>query len=104
MRRLRSWEFESPSAHLFLFTTIGYQLKAEECGAKRRTLPLNFYAFSGKPNDRSCTDQRRALQFQALRNADFITWNFTTKTPKPRRNTFVFFVPLWFNPELSGLF
>ncbi|MEY2976258.1 MAG: hypothetical protein RLZZ435_395 [Cyanobacteriota bacterium] len=27
----------------------GYQLKAEECGASRRTLPLNFSAFSGKP-------------------------------------------------------
>ena len=34
----------------------------------------------------------------------FITWNFTTKTQKPRRNAFVFFVPLWFNPELSSLF
>jgi hypothetical protein len=27
----------------------GYQLKAEECGTPRRTLPLNFSAFSGKP-------------------------------------------------------
>jgi hypothetical protein len=28
----------------------GYQLKAEECGAERRTLPFNFFAFSGKPH------------------------------------------------------
>jgi hypothetical protein len=28
---------------------LGYQLKAEECDTKRRTLPLNFLAFSGKP-------------------------------------------------------
>ena len=27
----------------------GYQLKAVKCGAKRRTLPLNFFAFRGKP-------------------------------------------------------
>ena len=39
-----------------------------------------------------------------LRNANFITWNFTTKRQKPRRNSFVFSVPLWFSPELSGLF
>ena len=36
-----------------------------------------------------------------LRNADFITWNFTTKTQKPRRNAFVFFVPLWFKKLLE---
>ena len=29
-----------------------------------------------------------------IRNADFITWNFTTKIQKP----------LWFNPERSNLF
>jgi len=29
---------------------------------------------------------------------------FPTKTQKPRRNAFVFFVSLWFNPELSSLF
>ncbi len=28
---------------------LGYQLKAVKCGAKRRTLPLNFFAFCGKP-------------------------------------------------------
>ncbi|MEY2976032.1 MAG: hypothetical protein RLZZ435_169 [Cyanobacteriota bacterium] len=35
----------------FKDTSIGYQLKAEECGAERRTLPLNFFAFSGKRLD-----------------------------------------------------
>jgi hypothetical protein len=34
----------------FLLKAKGYQLKAEECGAERRTLPLNFFAFSGKPS------------------------------------------------------
>jgi len=28
---------------------FGYQLKAVKCGASRRTLPLNFFAFRGKP-------------------------------------------------------
>ena len=28
---------------------IGYQLKTVKCGASRRILPLNFFAFRGKP-------------------------------------------------------
>jgi hypothetical protein len=28
---------------------LGYQLKAEECGAERRPSPLNFLALRGKP-------------------------------------------------------
>jgi len=39
-----------------------------------------------------------------IRNADFIIWNFTTKTQKPRRNSLVVFEPVWFNPALSSLF
>ena len=31
----------------------GYQLKAVKCGASRRTLPLNFFAFRGKPEKNS---------------------------------------------------
>jgi hypothetical protein len=36
---------------LFLLSVVeeGEQLTAEECSAPRRTLPLNFFAFSGKP-------------------------------------------------------
>ena len=30
---------------------IRYQLKAVKCGASRRTLPLNFFAFRGKPKN-----------------------------------------------------
>ena len=33
------------------FGQSGYQLKAVKCGASRRTLPLNFFAFRGKPTE-----------------------------------------------------
>ncbi|MEY2978705.1 MAG: hypothetical protein RLZZ435_2844 [Cyanobacteriota bacterium] len=33
---------------IFISKVINF--KTEECGAKRRPLPLNFFAFSGKPS------------------------------------------------------
>lgn len=44
-----SESFDQTEVVLRTSSESGHQLKAEECGVERSTLPLNFSDFSGKP-------------------------------------------------------